>query len=111
MKRTIRLTESDLRRIVRESVNSMLQEVSSFTPNGKFDEPRHNIHLSAEYRRIVQNLTRTLEESLNDLSYIRNQRTTENPSEMEKIRQISSEVIMPALKKIALIESRAYDKY
>ena len=107
-KKLIRLSESDLHKIVKESVNNTLNEISPMVGGS---DARRNIHLSGEYRRTVQNLVRTLEDSLNKLSSIRNQRTTENPSEMEKIRQISYEVILPALKKISSIEMRAYDKY
>ena len=95
---------------MKKTVNNTLSEVSSYTPNGRFNEPKHNIHLSGEYRRTVQNIVTTLERALDELSNIRRERTIENPSEMEKIRQISYEVIMPALKK-ASIESSAYDKY
>lgn len=47
MKRKIRLTEGDLRRIVNESVRRMVNEVSAFDPNGNFNQDRN--------RKIYQN--------------------------------------------------------
>ena len=57
-KKLIRLSESDLHKIVKESVNNTLNEMSPMVGGS---DARRNIHLSGEYRRTVQNLVRTLE--------------------------------------------------
>ena len=60
MKRRIRLTESDLHRIVKESVSRILNEVTFGGYNAAIDKARENARL--KYRRIAANNFDTKEE-------------------------------------------------
>lgn len=63
-KKGIRLTESDLHRIVKQSVNKILKE-SSYDSMGNFNKESHNSDtrekLTAEITKISQEMSRSIE--------------------------------------------------
>lgn len=77
MDRKIRITESALRRIVKESVSKVIME-ASYTPNGNFDAESHN----AEHKERVKNEARKINSciisSITELDKIARFATDEN---------------------------------
>lgn len=72
-KRIIRLTESDIHRIVKESVNRILNEENYFTPNGSFnsaaymyDEMMRNAKTLEEYEQLKRERDEYLKTAFNN---------------------------------------------
>lgn len=49
MKRTLRLTESDLHRIVKESVNRVLKEINLYNPEHSEEDEMEDLRRDGEY--------------------------------------------------------------
>ena len=69
MKKTIRLTESDLHRVIKESVKKMLEE-SSYDSNGNFDPESHNNELRERLADEIGNFNEAMNDALTTLDRI-----------------------------------------
>jgi hypothetical protein len=80
----IRLTESKLKQIVAESVNKVLNE-ASYDSNGNFDAESHNLELKDKFKSVLETLVQSMENAINELSYIQTSTTDENISKKARI--------------------------
>lgn len=69
MKKTIRLSESDLHRVIKESVKKMLEE-SSYDSNGNFDPESHNNELRERLTDEIGNFNEAMNDALTTLDRI-----------------------------------------
>jgi hypothetical protein len=83
-KNKIRITESKLKQIVAESVNKVLGE-TSYDANGNFDGESHNSDLKDKFKSVLETLVQSMENAINELSYIQTSTTDENISKKARI--------------------------
>jgi len=69
MKKTIRLSETDLHRVIKESVKKMLEE-SSYDSNGNFDPESHNNELRERLADEIGNFNEAMNDALTTLDRI-----------------------------------------
>ena len=110
-KKLIRLTEADIHRMVKESVNKVLNE-TPYDGNHGIGPLRPDSGNGDDYHMIVQELVKMLKDIQNRLGNVAvKMRKANKPQEYEKIKAIY-DVIGPTLYKIRGIESgEGYDKY
>lgn len=80
----IRLTEGDLHRIIKESVNKMLKE-ASYDANGNFNAESHNLDLKNRFKSIIISLLENMNNTVILLSHIEGSATDENLKNMARI--------------------------
>ena len=83
-KRTVRLTESDLRNIISESVNKVLKE-ASYDANGNFDEEQHNLDLISDLNDEMRNVNNNINDALSSLNAISTMATNDRIKERARI--------------------------
>ena len=67
MKKTIQLTENELNKLIRKSVNKIINE-SSYNSNGDFNPISHEIDLIDGVRSKVENIDKLINQTINSLN-------------------------------------------
>lgn len=83
-KKIVRLTEGDLHKIIKESVNKLIKE-GSYAANGNFDEVSHNNGLRIDLKGACNEISQSINSSLRTLSYIQNATTDERISKRTRV--------------------------
>ena len=83
-KNRIKITESELKQIVAESVKKVLSE-ASYDKNGNFDAESHNSDLKDRFASVLEELVQSMEYAINELSFIQTSATDENISKKARI--------------------------
>lgn len=80
----IQITENDIKQMVNESVKKVLGE-ASYDTNGNFDAESHNSDLKDRFKSVLETLVQSMEQAINDLSFIQTSTTDENISRKARI--------------------------
>ena len=75
----MKINEKRLKSIIAESLKKVLNE-ASYDANGNFDAASHNSDLKDQFKSVLEKLAQSMENAINELSYIQTLTTDENTS-------------------------------
>lgn len=86
----MKINEKRLKSIIAESLKKVVNE-ASYDANGNFDAESHNSDLKDKFKSVLEKLVQSMENAINELSYIQTLTTDENIS--RKARTVITDLL------------------